>query len=359
MTEALRLAPLRTEDEAQYTRFLAACPGSTVYHSLAYRDLLVAMLAPNVEYVLAWRGREIVGLLPLMGKAGPAGTVLNSLPFFGSHGDILAVDEEARGALVTWFLDRLQKQDVAAATIIANPFAPASASNWSDSSSSDERISQWTPLPEGPNAHSTLLEMIDGSARRNVRKAETAGVTVREEPTAFEFLEDTHRLNMAEIGGRPKPASFFTAIPQVLRPKHDYRLYVAEQAGEPVAAVLLFYFGQFVEYITPVTRPGSRELQPTAAILYRAMCDAIDEGRRIWNWGGTWLTQDGVYRFKRKWGAHETRYRYTTFVRSPELLRMTQEALVMHYPFFYAFPFSLQATHSPSETASQVSAKCG
>jgi hypothetical protein len=166
-------------------------------------------------------------------------------------------------------------------------------------------------------------------------------VTVRQDATAFTFLETVHRQNMAEIGGKPKPASFFAEVPRVMAAGRDYRLYVAEHSGEAIAALLLFYFGPFVEYITPVTRPGSRDLQPTAAILSRAMTDAIADGRRIWNWGGTWLTQDGVYRFKRKWGARETRYRYATFVRNPELLHMTPEALGKHYPYFYAFPFTL------------------
>ena len=38
--------------------------------------------------------------------------------------------------------------------------------------------------------------------------------------------------------------------------------------------------------------------------------DAVERGYAWWNWGGTWLTQEGVLRFKRKWGARERRYRY-------------------------------------------------
>lgn len=339
MGRAVEIKLLGDGDEREYERFLASAPGATIYHSLLFRDLLVAILNPAVEYALARRGGTIVGVLPLMGKSGSCGTVLNSLPFFGSYGDILAIDPEARKALISWFFNRLERGDVAAATLISNPFDPNAESNWSDTCESDERIAQWTSLPIGPDCNSALLGMIDGSARRNIGKAEKAGVSVHIDNSAFDFLEQTHRENMAAIGGTPKPPSFFTAIQRVMSQGKDYRIYVATHQNVQVGAILLFYFGEFVEYITPVTTTGCRDLQPTAALLYQAMIDAMGEGRSIWNWGGTWLRQDGVYRFKRKWGASEKRYSYATFLRNLALKSMTTEDISDQYTYFYAFPF--------------------
>ncbi len=80
--------------------------------------------------------------------------------------------------------------------------------------------------------------------------------------------------------------------------------------------------------------------QPHAAILITAMVNAAERGFHTWNWGGTWTSQTGVYRFKRKWGARETSYRYFTQVNDVTLLQQTPQQLLDEYPDFYVVPFS-------------------
>ena len=48
--------------------------------------------------------------------------------------------------------------------------------------------------------------------------------------------------------------------------------------------------------------------------------DAAAGGKAWFNFGGTWLTQEGVHRFKRKWGARAVSYRYFTQVNDRSLL---------------------------------------
>ncbi|WP_342740119.1 GNAT family N-acetyltransferase [Bradyrhizobium sp. B117] len=329
-----------SDDAAAYARFLELSPAATVYHSVPYRDLMLQSTGGRPRYGLAWRGREVIGALPLMFIDGPLGSVANSLPFFGSHGDLLTGDVGAAAALQRWFHDQIRQDNVAAATIISNPFDDAPQARWEDSTLVDERIGQWTPLADESGEPVDLHGAIDGSARRNLAKAQAERVTVEVDNTALEFLAACHRLNMAEIGGRAKPEAFFTALPSVMNAGRDYRIYLARRDGSPIAALLVFLFKNFAEYIMPVTAPGNREYQPTAALILRAMQDAQSEGRRIWNWGGTWTSQTGVYRFKRKWGATEKRYAYYSYVRNRRVLSQTAEALTAGYPYFFVVPFS-------------------
>ena len=37
------------------------------------------------------------------------------------------------------------------------------------------------------------------------------------------------------------------------------------------------------------------------------MASAAKRGMTRWNWGGTWLSQDGVYRFKKGWAGRVVR----------------------------------------------------
>ena len=335
---SISVFPIDFEREGDvYASFLASTPGATFYASDVYRRLVERLCGGRSTYLGAWRDGALEGVLPLMSSSGAHGTIVNSLPFFGSYGGVLAANEEAAGALAASWAQVARAPGVVSATAIDNPFAP-SVSILSQWRATDERVAQWTvlpPLEAGPEA---LLVGLDGSARRNIKRAESSGVCVEPEGS-FAWLEDIHRENMAEIGGRPKPSDFFTAIPEIMREGTDYRIYTARVEGRPIAGLLVFLFQNFVEYITPVTAPGDRDLQPTAAILARAMSDAVAEGRRIWNWGGTWTSQTGVYRFKRKWGACERRYSYRTVVNDPALPTVAAAEIARAYPGFYAFRF--------------------
>ncbi len=335
-------------DHAAYQAFLDICPAATLYHSLPYRDVLVACVEAQVDYALAWRDSQVVGALPTMTCAGPYGQVINSLPFFGSHGDIVVTDPAAVPVLETWFRSKLDEPGVASATVISNPFKLSKTAHtqkncWVGAALRDQRIGQWTPLDaDTPDVSfaSTLLSKIHSSARRNIRKAEREGVQVGVENNAIDFLQTCHLENMAGIGGKTKPAAFFDALRDVLRPDQDYRIYVARYNDMPIAALLVFFFKQFADYIMPVTLSSARPLEPMSVILLQAMCDAQKEGRRLWNWGGTWLTQTGVYRFKKKWGAIEAPYTYHVFIQDKRILEQSAESLTASYPYFYVAPFS-------------------
>ncbi len=320
--------------------FLAGRPGATVYHSVRYARFLETLLGARVEYRVAVRDGAAVGVLPLMSRDGPFGTVLNSMPFFGSYGGVIAADEAAAAALWAAYRRRLAEPGVAAATVIANPFADppgAAAAPWTHR---DRRIAQFSPLFPAADFPQRLRARIDGTARRNLRKAQEAGITVAVENDAVAFLRACHRAGMAAIGGTPKPDAVFALLPQCFRPDRDFRLYVARLDGEPVAALLVLYYGRIAEYFIPATLAEHRALQPMAAILWRALCDAAAEGREVWNWGGTWESQTGVFRFKRKWGAEAAAYEYRITVRKPALLTQTPAALTAAYPYFYVAPFS-------------------
>jgi hypothetical protein len=342
--QELVVRPLETSAEAvAYSRFLERFPAATVYHSLPYRDLVLGCAGGRARYALAWRGTEVVGALPIIVADGPLGPVVNSLPFFGSYGDVLTNDAHAVVALQRWFFEQMEVDGVAAATIISNPFDDAPPASWEDATLVDERIAQWTPLVNESGETVDVRAAIDGSARRNLAKALAERVSVVIDNDALDFLADCHRQNMAEIGGRTKPKSFFSALPAAMVSERDYRIYLAKRDGHPIAALLVFLFKHFVEYVMPVTAPGNREHQPTSAIIFRAMQDAQSEGRTIWNWGGTWISQTGVYRFKKKWAATERKYAYRTYVRDERVLNQSAETLTSGYPYFFVVPFSALA----------------
>jgi hypothetical protein len=203
----------------------------------------------------------------------------------------------------------------------------------------DERIGQYTSL-KGAADPQELLGRISASARYDVRMSQRANVTVKIENDAFDALKHLHNERMQAIGGLAKPDAFFTLLPKLLRAGEQFDLFTARRDGELVALVLLLYTGDVVEYFIPVVRPEHRSAQPTAAILFAAMQHAARRGFRVWNWGGTWLSQGGVLRFKHNWGAVDRRYFYYTRVTNPRVLEASANELLISHSGFYVLPFA-------------------
>jgi hypothetical protein len=339
----LEIASWTETHDGHVVAFVAGHPEGLVYYKPVFRDYLAKMLGARSLGRLALANGRVVGVMPLLALDGPHGTVINSLPFFGSNGGVLAETAVAEQLLLKEYEKLASAGGVALSVWISHPFMqilPPSHEYL------DERIAQWTDLTvEGVGG---LPGCIDSSARRNIGKAESSGVLVREAPDALGFLEEVHRENMAGIGGRAKPHDFFLCLPEMMTYGRDWRLYVAECNGEMLAALLTFEAGRTVEYVMPAVLESARCLQPTAAILARAMCDARNRGFTRWNWGGTWLTQEGVYRFKKKWGAAERRYSYFITLNDQSLLALTPGQLADAYPWFYTLPYHLLSKGTPS-----------
>jgi hypothetical protein len=349
----LSIECLSPEDGTDYESFVRSIPTALFYASLGYRNLLKSFLEAEDHYFIA-RNKEgrIVGALPsFIKEVSGKGSVANSLPFYGSHGGVITENPqgEIAGTLLTYFRKFVAERGCISSTVITSPFDSdlAQYETCTGFTASDSRIGQMTPLPsvvEDPRA--AVMHALHHKTRNMVRKAEKLGIIVTSEQQqgGFSFLAQTHATNMAEIGGLAKPARFFDLVEKLFKYNTDYRLYIAWLEGVPVAALLLFYFNGTVEYFTPVIIKEHRSSQPLSLLIYHAMTDAVAEGFKWWNWGGTWLTQDGVLQFKRSWGAINMPYHYFTTIADQSVLKRSKAELLKDYPYFYVVPFSLLRT---------------
>lgn len=333
--EVVRLA---AEREPAYAGFVAAHPAALISYTLGYRDLLAELLGCEARYAVALSDGAVVGVMPLMRQAGARGAVLNSLPYFGSNGGPLALSAEAGRALGAWYEDEVRSDDVLAATVVANPLADADAQIGGDLD--DMRVGHVTPLSGAGDPHARIVAAIDGSARRNVAKAERCGTRVMIDNEAFGVLESLHRRAMDAIGAPVKTPAFFSAVARHFRAGADYDIYVAQIAGDAVAALLVFYCATTVDYYVPAVSPDHRSEQPMAPIILQAMTDAAQRGMAHWNWGGSWPAHESLQRFKAKWGGVPREYRYATTLNDRDVLNARPEDLLADYPGFFVVPFS-------------------
>lgn len=342
---------LDCSETRSYQELLYKIPYSLLYHSLKYHSAISNHISAECHYVLSYIDGTLAGVLPFMQKNHERfGSILNSLPYYGSNGSFIINPElynhhdMIRAQLINKFCEYSNTIGAKATAIVSNPFCDEDR-EWLDRhysfDYSDQRIGQISILPQntGKDTSSVLLGMFYDPRPRNIKRAEKADIIVKEhhDLDSLYFLFEVHRENIESIGGKPKERSFFENIPTYFS-KKDYSVYVAYKNSRPISALLLFYFNETVEYFTPATIHEFRKDQPSSLIIHRAMIDAVHRGFRNWNWGGTWLNQGGVYDFKMRWGAKDFPYKYYVRVHEEWKNNNDLEEIKNAFPYFYIWP---------------------
>ena len=329
----------------EINNYISSCPNSLIYTCSDFMDLISSHLRAIPYWVVASDNSEILGVLPfLQSRVGQFGTVLNSLAYYGSNGGVLQknADEFITKKLIEEFFNYAKKINACSATIITNPLLQDHLIYESSIKDfiRDERIGQITHLPENPE--SELLKLFEDPRPRNIRRAVKEGIQVTSgnKKVSVEFLYKVHVENMQAIGGLSKSWDFFEKLLTDI-PSDMWSIYIGSKEGEPVSALLLFYFNGTVEYFTPVIKSEYRNTQALALVIYEAMKDAVSrKGCKNWNWGGTWLSQGGVYDFKKKWGTTDYPYYYYTKLFNEEVKSSSKDNLLKDYLGFFVLPFS-------------------
>ncbi len=350
----MKIELLTASREGEYTQLLLRDERSLFYSSLKFRELLRQITGTTDNYLIALDSDKIVGILPTFLKVNDKyGNILNSLPWYGSNPGIVVDSsypdrQQIKISLLNAFQDLAQEEKVVTSTIITRPFEIDQEiyQKYTRYNFLDSRTGMMTRLPEfNDNIDANLMSIIHSKTRNLIRKAQKSGVKLYHDDSkeTLHLLADIHRQNMEDISAPPKGPDFFETLSNECIYDKDYRIYVAELDGIKIAALLLMYFSQTVEYFTPAIVVEYRNYQPLNLLIFSAMKDAAQRGFRYWNWGGTTLpSQEGVYHFKKRWGSEECTYYYYvhSYGNVDRLLSLSKETILKEYPYFYVIPFS-------------------
>ncbi|WP_448316932.1 lipid II:glycine glycyltransferase FemX [Streptomyces sp. CO7] len=171
-----------------------------------------------------------------------------------------------------------------------------------------------------PLAGRTLEQVRNGlnqQWRRNVKKAEKAGVKVVEGDG--EDLGTFHELYLETAkrdGFTPRPLGYFRRMWDALRAEDPgrMRLYLASHDGETLAAATMLTVGEHVWYSYGASTTRRREVQPSNALQWRMICDAHERGAAVYDLRGITDTLEeddpllGLLRFKVGTGGEAVEY---------------------------------------------------
>lgn len=330
------LRPLADLEHDRYDDFLKEFPRALLFHSSMYLQLVGSEVSSSPEIMIVEDDKKIVGSLAVFAKKSRWGEVVNSSPYYGSNGGIVATDQRARALLWGWWEQRVK--EAASSTYITTPHLNSTEPLMKkDDCIVTERITHINELKLPPAK--SLMDCYHHKTRNMVRKAEKVGIKILRDDDDIDTLYNIHVANMAGVGGKAKQRDFFERLKRTFKKNDHYRIYYATHDGQKVAGLLLLYFNKTVEYFTPVIDHAFRDHQPLSLLIYEAMQECCRDGWEYWNWGGTWKSQESLYRFKERWGGVESRYSYFTHIGNRELLKATRQELENELNGFFVLPY--------------------
>ena len=290
-----------------WDRLAATHPEFTFFHSSAWAKVLHSTYGHQPVYHRFYRGDKLAAMLPMMEvRSAFKGRRGVSLPFTDSCGPLYFGQTDSSQAVLEHLVNTSQER------------------NWKYF----EVRGQGTPLPDSNASLSFYNHILDltGSAedllhrfaspvRRALRKAGENGL-VAETSSELDALLEFYRLHVLtrkRHGLPPQPIAFFRNIHEhILKARLGF-VVLARHESRPVAGAVFFHAGKKAIYKFGASDASQQELRGNNLTMWQGIQTLAQRGFESLDLGRTSLTNDGLRRFKRSWGAEEKRIEYTKF----------------------------------------------
>ena len=175
---------------------------------------------------------------------------------------------------------------------------------------------------DAPRSEEDVLAGMNQQWRRNIRKADKAGVEVTASGSpaeALAALPDFHELYVHTAGRdhfTPRPLSYFRTMVEALGAEEPdrIRLYLARHEGDLVAATIAVRVGGHVWYSYGASSTEKREVRGSNAVQWAMIRDALAAGADVYDLRGITDTLDpddshvGLIQFKVGTGGEAVEY---------------------------------------------------
>ncbi len=312
----VRVVDIDPHTDRRWEAFVKNHPEALVYHHPAWLTVLQRAYGYTVHALACEDGESrLRGVLPLVKSRGLiTGSRLASLPRTPVAGPLSSEPGDA-AAMVHTAVERARAEQ---GTRLELRFPSRQPGDSLDGLTAVQAESRYVlELPRGGSELRFGNSRNHGRIKWAITKASRLGVTTRV-AESDEDLQGWYGLYLDTMRAHatpPIPYRFFRAVWEVLRPAGFARLMFAEQhhAGRRrlIAGSLFFMYGDTVIYAFNGRRRSDLALRPNDVIQWRAIHDGWKAGFRRYDFGEVPEGQEGLARFKAKWGAKEcSPYRY-------------------------------------------------
>lgn len=309
--DGARVAPIDPLSDPRWDAFVRSSPEAGAYHLGAWAAIFQAAYSFKPEYLaLMDAGERVVGALPLMRTRGLAtGRRLRSMPVVPPTGPLAAGDDgkralieaacrltDERGARVWTLHSRSEGCDRLVPALRRLPKHPT-----------------WVlELPADPDEMRRGWKKTSNNLFRSLRKADKAGVTVREgrDESDLRTFYDLYLRTMRRRASLPRPYRQLAEDRRLLGPEGTFRLFVAEHEGDIVAGGVFHSFGDTLDLLYNGSDDARLDVRPNHALYWHAIEWAVEAGHAHLDFGHA-RPESSLARFKAQWSAQEVpEYRY-------------------------------------------------
>jgi lipid II:glycine glycyltransferase (peptidoglycan interpeptide bridge formation enzyme) len=176
------------------------------------------------------------------------------------------------------------------------------------------------------------------NVKRNLRKAARSQLTFerRFDADAMDEFYRLHLLTRRKLGVPIQPRSFFRRLTRSILQHRLGFVGIVRRGSDAIAAGVFLAHGQMMTYKYGASHPKALDLRPNDLLFHNAVRLAAEEGYSRFDFGVSRLEDEGLRRFKRKWGATETAVHFEYIVgeasqSSPRSLPLSVASLAIRY----------------------------
>lgn len=268
-------------------------------HDPAWLDILRQALHHKTSVLLDWRGKRLIGALPLALTRSPLfGKHLVSLPYVNRAG-LLAADTESSHALIDHAAKLATDHDARYLELRHHGEAFGSVRF---THCRNEKHRMVLDLPETSDA---LWSSLKAKVRNQVRKGEQGGLQIHfgGEVLVAGFYS-VFATNMRDLGTPVYPRKLFLAMLHHLSERCEIALVTLESL--PIAGAILVHDRVGEQAITEVPSASClrqfNHLNANMWMYHQLLERAIARGATRFDFGRS-SEGSGTYRFKKQWGA--------------------------------------------------------
>lgn len=285
----LVITPAGDADAPAWDAFVGAHAQASAFHWYGWRPALREVLGYDTLYLMARRGAQVVGVLPLAAVHSRLwGRSVTSLPFC-SYGGPVTDCAQALAALEQAAREYAQARN---APFVEMRRTAAAHPEWPRQ---DLYVTFRKALP------STVDDMkaIPQKRRNMVRRGLTNGLSAdvgRDVDTFFDLYAENARAH----GTPALPKAFFVRLMAELGPRCDV-LFVRDREGRAVSAILNLLHRDSLHAGFAGELPSARELAANDFKYWQLMRHALARGCTVFDFGRS-KRGTGSFKFKELWG---------------------------------------------------------
>jgi FemAB-related protein (PEP-CTERM system-associated) len=289
-TRPIAVRAVSPDESVQWDEFVSHCAEATFFHRIGWKRVLQECFGHRTHYLLAERGSNIVGVLPLAEvKSLFFGHSLVSLPFC-AYGGVAATDPGAITALHRSARELGKRLGVAHLELRDRT----------------RREPEWPQQGLYVTFRKELLPDVEANLaaiprkqRAVVRKGINNGLTSHIDSSVDRFFR-LYADNMHRHGTPPLSRRYFETLQNTFG--HDVEvLTITDPGGKAVSSVLSFYFRDEVLPYYAGDDVVARDLGANDFKYWELMRRACERGIRTFDYGRS-KQGTGPFDFKKNWG---------------------------------------------------------